>query len=158
MYEIKTKENDNDVMHFIEGIENIRKREDALKLLKIFTETTVLEAKMWGASMIGFGTYHYKYASGHEGDAMITGFSPRKAKISLYLSASEAIRYNVNDNIRDNLLNRLGKHTAGKGCIYINSLSDINESVLREFIVEYINFICSTYPRNSLANKNLDEA
>jgi len=142
MYEIKTKENDNDVIQFIHRIETIRKREDAIKLLEIFKETTGLEAKMWGESMIGFGSYHYKYASGHEGDAMITGFSPRKAKISLYLSTSEAVR--------ENLMSKLGKHTAGKGCIYITSLSDINENVLKEFILQYINFIRDNYPQNSL--------
>ncbi len=146
MYEVKTKENDNDVIQVIHQIENIRKREDAVKLLEIFTETTGLEAKMWGESMIGFGSYHYKYASGHEGDAMITGFSPRKAKISLYLLTSESVR--------ENLMSKLGKHTAGKGCIYITSLSDINESVLKEFILQNINFIRDNYPQNSLINKN----
>lgn len=102
---------------------------------------------MWGDSMIGFGAYHYKYATGHEGDAMIAGFSPRKAKISLYLTASEPVY--------ESLLERLGKHTAGKACIYINSLSDINESVLKELIIQNNMFICENYPQNSI-NKTTD--
>lgn len=141
MYKVKTQENDNNVMQFIEGIENIRRREDATKLLELFTKTTGLEAKMWGDSMIGFGTYHYKYASGHEGDAMIAGFSPRKAKISLYLTTTESVR--------EKLLEKLGKHSAGKGCIYINSLSDINESVLKELIMQNVIFIRDNYSQDN---------
>ncbi len=81
MYELKTRENDRDVLEFIEAIEHDRKREDALKLLDIFTKTTGYPAKMWGTTIIGFGSYHYKYASGHEGDAPLVGFSPRKARL-----------------------------------------------------------------------------
>ena len=139
MYEVKTKENDSDVMQFIDKIENISKREDSKKLLNIFIETTGLEAKMWGESMIGFGAYHYKYDSGHEGDAMITGFSPRKAKISLYLTTSASVR--------ETLLEKLGKHNAGAGCVYINKLSDINENVLRDFINQNVIFIREQYPK-----------
>nr|GGG83193.1 hypothetical protein GCM10011398_30960 [Virgibacillus oceani] len=80
MYELKTKENDSSVMEFIEHIENPKKREDAYKLLDIFTETTGYLAKMWGTSIIGFGSYHYKYASGHEGDAPLVGFHHVKQK------------------------------------------------------------------------------
>jgi hypothetical protein len=84
MYELKTKENDSSVLEFIESVDNPKKKEDAYKLLDIFTETTGYPAKMWGPSIIGFGSYHYKYATGHEGDPPLVGFSPRKAKISLY--------------------------------------------------------------------------
>lgn len=139
MYKVKTIENDNNVMQFIEGIENLRRREDARKLLELFAMTTGLEAKMWGDSLIGFGSYHYKYASGHEGDAMITGFSPRKSKISLYLTATESTRESLRVN--------LGKHSAGKGCIYITSLADINEGVLKELIIQNLIFIRENYPQ-----------
>ena len=86
MYEVKTKETDANVIEFIEAVESPKKREDAYRLLDIFTETTGFEAKMWGPSIIGFGSYHYVYQSGHEGDAPLVGFSPRKAKISLYFA------------------------------------------------------------------------
>ncbi len=84
MYELKTKETENSVIEFIEHVENPKKREDAYKLLDLFTETSGYPGKMWAPSIIGFGSYHYKYQSGHEGDAPLVGFSPRKAKISLY--------------------------------------------------------------------------
>ena len=92
MYELKTKETESSVIEFIENVDNLKKREDAYKLLDIFSETTGYPAKMWGPSIIGFGSYHYKYESGHEGDAALVGFSPRKAKISLYFTTDEAIR------------------------------------------------------------------
>lgn len=138
MYELKTKQNDNSVIEFIEKVESLKKREDAYQLLDIFTETTGYEAKMWGPSIIGFGSYHYKYASGHEGDAPLVGFSPRKAKISLYLSAC--------DPARESLLKVLGKHTTGKSCVYINKLADIDVSVLQDLINHSVKHLKETYP------------
>jgi len=82
MYENKMKENDNSVIEFIESVENGKKKADAYRLLEIFEETTGCKAKMWGSSIIGFGKYHYKYASGHEGEAPLAGFSPRKGKFA----------------------------------------------------------------------------
>lgn len=137
MYELKTKENDSNVIEFIEKIESTKKRNDAYALLDLFTETTGLKAKMWGPSMIGFGSYHYKYASGHEGDAMLVGFSPRKAKISLYFATGDADR--------ERLLKDLGKHTAGKACVYINKLEDINIQVLEQLIRQSVTFLKETY-------------
>ncbi|ASF38263.1 hypothetical protein CEH05_03700 [Halobacillus halophilus] len=137
MYELKTKENDESVLAFIETVEKPKKREDAYRLLDIFTETTGHEAKMWGSSIIGFGSYHYKYASGHEGDAPLVGFSPRKAKISLYFSPGETRR--------EELLKKFGKHTTGKACVYINNVEDINEEVLKELIRASINHLQSLY-------------
>ncbi len=131
MYELKTKENDNSVTEFIEKVENPQKRADAYQLLEIFSESTGLDAKMWGESMVGFGSYKYKYASGHEGVAFLTGFSPRKAKISLYLD--------LWDPKAGILLNNLGKHTKGKSCLYVNKLSDIDTEVLKEIIKLSIN-------------------
>jgi len=138
LYELKTKENDKDVIEFIEAVENPKKREDAYKLLDIFTETSGYPAKMWGPSIIGFGKYHYKYKTGHEGDAPLVGFSPRKAKTSLYFATGDANR--------EELLGKLGKHSSGKACVYINKVADIDVEVLKALIVESIDFLRKTYP------------
>ncbi len=137
-YKQKTIETNQDVAEFIEGVDSLKKREDAYKLLEIFEESTGYQAKMWGPSIIGFGTYHYKYASGHEGDAPLVGFSPRKAKISLYFATG--------DSDRAELLSRLGKHTSGKACVYINKVEDINIEVLKEIISQSIIFLQKLYP------------
>ncbi|AJY74822.1 DUF1801 domain-containing protein [Paenibacillus beijingensis] len=137
-YELKTKETDNSVLEFIEHVDSDKKREDAYQLLDIFAETTGYEAKMWGPSIIGFGSYHYKYASGHEGDAPLVGFSPRKAKISLYFAPG--------DTKRDQLLSKFGKHTTGKACVYIIELADIDVDVLKALIAESVKFLQETYP------------
>lgn len=139
MYELKTKETDNSVIAFIEELDNAKKREDAFRLLDLFTETTGYPAKMWGPSIIGFGSYHYRYASGHEGDAPLVGFSPRKAKISLYLAPGEPNR--------ERLLERLGKHTMAKACLYVNKLEDINEDVLRDLIGHSVAYLKQLYPQ-----------
>lgn len=140
MYELKTKETDSSVLEFIENVESVKKREDAYKLLDIFTETTGYEAKMWGPSIIGFGSYHYKYESGHEGDAPLVGFSPRKAKISLYFATG--------DTKREELLKDFGIHTAGKACVYINKVVDIDVEVLKALINQSILFLKEFYPNN----------
>lgn len=138
MYELKTKETENSVIEFIEKVDSLKKREDAYKLLDIFTETSGFPAKMWGPSIIGFGSYHYKYATGHEGDAPLVGFSPRKAKISLYFATG--------DTEREQLLNDFGKHTSGKACVYINKVADIDVEVLKALIKQSIKFLQETYP------------
>ncbi|MBJ8062154.1 DUF1801 domain-containing protein [Bacillus cereus] len=140
MYELKTKETNNSVIEFIECVENLKKRESAYQLLDIFTETTGYTAKMWGPSIIGFGTYHYKYASGHEGDAPLVGFSPRKAKISLYFAAD--------DPKREELLKNFGKYTSGKSCIYINKIADIDSNVLKALLKQSVSFLKETYPNH----------
>lgn len=140
-YELKTKETDRSVIEFIEGVDHPKKREDAYKLLDIFTEASGYEAKMWGPSIIGFGSYHYKYPTGHEGDAPLVGFSPRKAKISLYFATG--------DTEREQLLEKFGKHTSGKACVYINKLDDIDVDVMKELIYQSITFLQNMYPENS---------
>ena len=137
-YEQKTKETDLDVVEFIEKVDRTKKREDAYKLLEIFEESSGFKAKLWGPSIIGFGSYHYKYATGHEGDAPLVGFSPRKAKISLYFAPG--------DSEREVLLSKLGKHTTGKACVYINKVDDIDVEVLRELIKQSITFLQKQYP------------
>ncbi|GAK00700.1 DUF1801 domain-containing protein [Geomicrobium sp. JCM 19055] len=126
MPEPKMKETNNSVTEFIESVESEKKKADAYQLVEIFEEVTGYKAKMWGPSIIGFGSYHYKYASGREGDAPLAGFSPRKAKISLYLA--------YESEKREKLLARFGKHTKSKACIYVNKLADIDLDVLKELI------------------------
>ncbi|CAG5092683.1 Putative uncharacterized protein [Thermobacillus xylanilyticus] len=141
MYEPKMKENDNSVTAFIESVENEKKKVDAYKLLEIFEEATGFKPKMWGTSIIGFGKYHYKYASGHEGDAPLVGFSPRKAKISLYLA--------YESEEREKLLQNFGKHTKSKACVYINKLADIQLEVLKDLIKHTVETYRKLYPTES---------
>ncbi|MET3729376.1 hypothetical protein ABID52_002957 [Fictibacillus halophilus] len=139
MYEQKTKETDQSVVEFIENVDSPKKREDAYKLLDIFSQATGFAAKMWGPSIIGFGSYHYKYKSGHEGDAPLVGFSPRKAKISLYFAPG--------DPERAELLQHFGKHTTGAACVYINKLADVDVDVLKQLINKSTEFLLKTYPQ-----------
>lgn len=123
MAKIKTRVSDASVHDFINSLENDQKRQDAFKLLELFTRVTAEEPKMWGSSIIGFGQYHYKSErSSQEDDWMLTGFSPRKQAISLY------ILHGTEDE--SSILDKLGKHKAGKGCLYINKLSDVDMTVL----------------------------
>ena len=138
MAEPKMKENDKSVIEFIESVESEKKKADAYKLLEIFEEVTGFKEKMWGSSIIGFGSYHYKYASGREGDAPLVAFSPRKAKISLYLDEES--------EEREKLLENFGKHTKGKACIYVNKLADINIDVLKDLIKHTVEKYQKLYP------------
>lgn len=131
----KTTETEVNVSDFITSyVEDDQKKADSFQLIKLMSEWTRFDPKMWGPTIIGFGTYHYKYASGHEGDAPLIGFSPRKAAISLYVySQTEENKH---------LLEDLGKFKMGKACIYVKKLSDINISVLQkisETSIEYLN-------------------
>ena len=139
MAEIKTKQTSADVAEFIRAFaQTEQKQQDGFELLKLMQETTGCEAKMWGPSIIGFGSYHYKSErSRQEGDWPLVGFSPRKAAISLYVfSGTEA---------QELLLKDLGKVKMGKGCIYVNKLSDINREVLVQLIRENIAFLKSKF-------------
>lgn len=127
MAENKTQPTHASVEDFINQVESPKKREDAFALKKMMEEITGEKAVMWGPSIIGFGQYHYKYKSGHEGDAPIVGFSPRKASISLYL-------LDCDDQKSESLLSQLGKFKKSVACIYVNKLSDLNKPVLREMI------------------------
>ena len=138
MYQCKTKPETDEVRAYCASLEPVRRREDALKLLDIFTEETPWPAVLWTGNMVGFGQYHYQYASGHEGDALRVGYAPRKGKISLYLMLEEADRAA--------LLARLGKHSTGVGCIYVNKLADIDEAVLREMIRKVVDTMQELYP------------
>jgi len=126
MTELKTKRNKGDVLAFLNSVENGKRKEDALKALALFEKITGEKAEMWGDSIVGFGSYHYKYASGREADWMLTGFSPRKQNLTLYIM-SGFDDYEI-------LLNQLGKHKTGKSCLYINKLEDVDMDVLEELI------------------------
>ena len=127
MTELKTKKNRASVSKFIRGVEDEQKRKDSKELVKIFTGVTKEKPAMWGTSIIGFGEYHYKYKSGQEGDWMLTGFSPRKQQISLYMMAGF--------KNQKPLMKKLGKYRVSSGsCLYIKKLSDINVSVLKKII------------------------
>lgn len=128
MSELKTKATTASVEKFLEGISPEIRKQDGLKLLEIFKEETDQKAVMWGPSIIGFGNYSYTYNSGKKMDWFPVGFSPRKASLSLYLMRSH-------EDLAP-LVSNLGKHKRGKGCIYINRLSDIDEQVLRDMIKE----------------------
>ena len=128
MAENKTQKTGASVEEFLASVENKRRREDGLTLLEMMREITGLEPDMWGPSIIGFGDYHYRYESGREGDMFLTGFSPRKQSLSLYIMAGfEGY---------DDLLGRLGKHRKGASCLYINKLADVDMGVLRELVRE----------------------
>jgi hypothetical protein len=130
MAQNKTIQTENSVLDFLNTLEDGIKKKDSLQLLNLFEEVTGFEAKMWGPAIVGFGTYHYKYESGREGDAPIAAFSPRKQAISLYLSSE------FKD--KELLLSQFGKHTKAKSCIYIKKLSDINIDILKKMIANSI--------------------
>ncbi len=137
MAEIKTKTTDADVEEFILKVDNDIKRADSFRIVKIFQSISGFEPKMYGPTIIGFGNYHYKYDSGHEGDAPVAAFSPRKDAIVFYFAEFEE---------RDTLLEKLGKHRSGKSCVYVKKLDDINLAVLEELTRASINYITSKYP------------
>ena len=124
-YELKTKKNELSVEGFLNSITDEQKRKDSFAILDLMKKASKSEPKMWGSAIIGFGEVHYKYASGHEGDICKIGFSPRKQSISFYLSGIPDIK---------SQLESLGKYKTGKGCLYINKLSDVDIKVLKEII------------------------
>ena len=139
MAELKTKQNNANVSDFIKLFaDSEQKRKDSFALLKLMQDSTGYEPKMWGASIIGFGCYHYKSEKSHqEGDWPLIGFSPRKAAISLYVyTGAKEHEY---------LLKDLGKFKMGKACIYVKKLSDINQDVLKKLMKETIDYLQTKY-------------
>lgn len=124
MYEAKTKPSAASVVAYVDAIADEQRREDCRALIAVLTRVTKCEPKMWGAGIVGFGSYHYRYASGHEGDAPLAGFSSRKAAISVYVMAGFAGS--------DSLLAQLGKHKVAKACLYVKRLADIDLKVLQK--------------------------
>jgi hypothetical protein len=127
MAERKTKPTDVSVDTFLNGVADAQQREDSFRVLEIMKEITGKPPKMWGPTMVGFGDYHYIYASGHEGDTLLTGFSPRKGALTLYFMAGLDERFAAQ-------LKKLGKVKTSKGCLYIKKLADVDLAVLREMI------------------------
>jgi hypothetical protein len=140
MAENKTKETESSVADFINAVEDDKKRNDAFELIKIMQKQTGFEPKMWGPAIIGFGSYHYKYASGHEGDAPLIGFSPRKDAISFYA-------YLTAEN-KEELLPDFGKHKVAKACVYFKKLADIDLEILNKMISLSIKNLNKLYPSN----------
>lgn len=138
MAEQKTKATDQSVESFIGKIENEQVRDDCYTLVKLMKKITGSTPKMWGPSIIGFGKYHYKYDSGHEGDSCIAGFSPRKPNITIYLMPGFTEQAG--------LLAKIGKHKASKSCLYIKKLDDVDLAVLKTLIEQSVNFVRKTYP------------
>ena len=133
MAELKTKLNDASVEKLLNSVEDEEKRELSYKILELMKKITKEEPKMWGTSIIGFGTYHYKYKSGQEGDWMQVGFSPRKQALTLYIMSGFS-KY-------EDLMNKLGKYKTGKSCLYIKKEEDIDFKVLKELIAQSVKYI-----------------
>jgi hypothetical protein len=123
---LKTRRNTGDVEAFLNSVPDEKKRQDSFAILKLMKEVTGAEPEMWGSSIIGFGSYHYKYASGREGDWMLVGFSPRAQNLTLYIMSGF--------NECDGLLEKLGKHSTGKSCLYIKRMEDVDKAVLKELV------------------------
>jgi hypothetical protein len=128
MADIQTKVNDASVVEFLNKVENEQKRKDSFEILKMMQQVTKKEAKMWGPAIIGFGSSHYKYESGREGDMPQIAFSPRKQSITLYIG--------IGDDSDHPLLRKLGKYTTSKVCLYIKKLADVDKDVLQELIAD----------------------
>lgn len=137
MAELKTKKNDASVQQYLDAIDDSQRKSDCLKIHKLMQNVSGYEGSMWGDSMVGYGSYHYKYESGCEGDWFLVGFANRKKSISIYIMSGFS-RY-------DDLLANLGKHKTGKSCLYINKLDDIDEEILKELIESSIKFIQQKY-------------
>jgi hypothetical protein len=136
MKEAVTQPTSSSVTAFLDSVEPLQKRKDCYEILELMRDVTGQKPVMWGKSIVGFGSYHYKYASGHEGDSCLVGFAPRKDKISLY------VMLGLGDK---KLLSSLGKHKAGVGCLYITKLEDVKKDVLRDIIAKSVSEITQRY-------------
>ena len=131
MSELKARPTEENVTKFLNSIERETTRKDCLPLARIMAKATVSKPKMWGSSIVGFGSYHYRYAGGREGDWFTTGFSPRKENLTLYVMGGFSGHAS--------LLKKLGKHSTGKGCLYVKSLEDIHLPTLTKIIQSSVN-------------------
>jgi hypothetical protein len=132
----KTTETSNSVLKFIKTVPDQQRQKDSLAIIEIMKQQSGFEPKMWGASIVGFGSYHYKYESGREGDAPLVGFSPRKAEFALYIA---------NFDGKEELLKKFGKHKTAKACVYIKKVEDINVEVLKKMITGSIKHYQAKY-------------
>ena len=136
MAELKTKPNDQSVEGFLNKVPDEKKRQDSFTILELMKQVTGDKPIMWGDSIIGFGTYKYKYASGRQGEWPVTGFSPRKQNLTIYIMSGF--------DEYDDLLTQLGKHSTGKSCLYIKKMEDIDQDVLRELISKSVEHMAAT--------------
>ena len=141
MAEIKTKPTETSVDAFLDAVPDPQRRADGKAVRAMMERITGEPARMWGPSIVGFGSYHYKYDSGHEGEMCRLGFSPRKAELVLYVLTQSGSQ--------DALLARLGKHKTGKSCLYIKRLGDVDEQVLEELTVNALDHMNEKYPRGA---------
>lgn len=141
MAELKTKQTDKSVEKFLNAIPDENRRRDCFTIMKLMKQATKSEPKMWGSSIVGFGQYHYKSESGREGDWFLTGFSPRKQNLTLYLMLMGGM------SPHSELLKRLGKHKTAKSCLYINSLDDIDMPTLKALVKNSVEGIRRMYKR-----------
>jgi hypothetical protein len=137
MTEMKNRATEGNLDAFLHSIPDDARRQDCLRVLEIMKRVTGAEPRLWGAGMVGFGSYHYRYESGREGDWFVTGFSPRKGSLTLYIMAGFD-RY-------AELLERLGKFKTGKSCLYVKKLADVDEEVLIELIAASVDHMRRTY-------------
>lgn len=134
---LKTQKNDASVEDFLNNVSDAKKREDSFAVLELMREVTGEEPAMWGTNIVGFGSYHYKYASGREGDWPLAGFAPRKRELTLYIMAGfEAY---------EELLAKLGKHKTGVSCLYIKRLADVDPTVLKELVSASVRHMRQTH-------------
>ena len=138
MAELKTQPTDESVDLFLNSVESEKKRNDSFTILKLMREVTGSQPKMWGDSIIGFGQYRYRYASGRKGEWFLVGFSPRKRNLTLYIMSGF--------DGYDSLLGELGKFTTGKSCLYINKLEDVDLDTLRELVKRSVDHMIETNP------------
>ena len=138
MAELKTMQTSGNVTAFLEGIKDQKMREIASVVLDLMRSVTKLEPAMWGSSIVGFGSYHYVYDSGHEGDSYLVGFSPRKAALTVYSMGGFPNH--------STLMKKIGTCKTGKGCIYIKSMDDIHIPTLRQLIKESVQHLKQRYP------------
>jgi hypothetical protein len=138
MAELKTKQNRASVSAFLKSVENDQRRKDSQQLLAMMKAVTGKAPKMWGDSIVGFGAYHYKYKTGREGDWMVTGFSPRKQNLTVYIMPGFS-KYQA-------LLKRLGKYKTSVSCLYLNKLDDIDRKVLKQLVARAYQDMQKIYP------------
>jgi len=137
MAEPKTKPTDASVDAFLDTIEDKQRREDCKAVAQLMQKVTKAKPTMWGTGIVGFGTYHYKYASGQEADWPLVGFSPRKQNLVLYIASGFASY--------DGLMAKLGKHKTGKVCVYLNKLADVDQKVLKTLIEDSVKYMKEKY-------------
>jgi len=137
MTSLKTQPYDRNIPEFLSKVENPQKREDCFTLLELMKEETGEEPQYWHSNMVGFGQYHYKYDSGNEGDWFLTGFSPRKQNLTIYIMSGFE-RY-------EELMEKLGKYKTGKSCLYVKRLSDIDLDVLRALVQQSVSYMRDKY-------------